>query len=51
MKRSIITLLLVVSLAGMATVISGCNTMSGLGQDIEQAGDSIHKAAENRKEK
>jgi len=27
--------------------VSGCNTMEGVGQDIEQAGDSIEGAAQD----
>ena len=37
-KIFVVTLLLVV-------VLSGCNTMRGLGQDIERGGQAIEKAA------
>ena len=35
----VITFLLIGSLA----VLSGCNTMRGLGQDVEQAGEAIQR--------
>jgi len=32
-----------------ATFISGCNTMSGIGKDVESAGDAIEDSAEKNK--
>jgi predicted small secreted protein len=32
-----------------AFAVSGCNTMSGMGKDIERAGDKIEDAADKRK--
>jgi predicted small secreted protein len=40
-----LTFLLLIS----ATFISGCNTMSGIGKDIESAGDAIEGSAEKHK--
>ena len=45
MKRYIFAIMLIVNLL----LLAGCNTMSGLGQDIEQAGDAIEKAATKNK--
>jgi len=45
MKRYIFAVILIVKLA----LLTGCNTMSGLGQDIEQAGDALEKAATKHK--
>jgi len=45
MKNSFFAIMLIVTLA----LLSGCNTMSGIGQDIEQAGDAIEKAATKNK--
>lgn len=45
MKRYLFAILMIISLA----VTSGCNTMSGIGKDIEQAGDAIDKAASKNK--
>ncbi len=36
-------------LLAFATLISGCNTMSGMGQDVESAGDAIEHSAEKNK--
>lgn len=33
----------------MTTFLSGCNTMSGVGQDVESAGGAIEKSAEKNK--
>ncbi|MBV5331031.1 entericidin A/B family lipoprotein [bacterium] len=33
-------------LIAAAFVLAGCNTMQGLGQDIEKLGDKIQKKAE-----
>ena len=37
-------LLLILSLA-LATVLAGCNTVKGVGQDLKKAGESIENAA------
>jgi predicted small secreted protein len=43
MKKQLIFLLLIIfSLA----IISGCNTMQGMGKDIKKAGEAIEGAAE-----
>ena len=33
------------SLVSLALVLSGCNTIRGIGQDIEKAGSAIEKSA------
>ncbi|SHO47206.1 entericidin A/B family lipoprotein [Desulfopila aestuarii] len=45
MKRYFFAIMLVINLV----LLAGCNTMSGIGQDIEQAGDAIEKAATKNK--
>ncbi len=45
MKRYLIALAMIISLA----LTTGCNTMSGIGKDIEQAGDAIKNAADRNK--
>ena len=40
--KSVAVLMLVL----WAIVLSGCNTMRGLGQDIERAGSAIQKKAD-----
>jgi predicted small secreted protein len=32
-------------LVGLALVLAGCNTIRGIGQDIEKAGSAIEKSA------
>lgn len=34
-------------LAGLLTVTAGCNTMKGLGEDIQNLGNSIEGAAQD----
>lgn len=41
MKRIVATLMLL----GMLGTMAGCNTMSGLGQDIERGGEKIQDKA------
>jgi entericidin A len=33
----------------VAALFGGCNTMRGLGQDVEKVGDKIEKKAEEKK--
>lgn len=35
--------------ACMLAVLAGCNTIEGMGQDIQKAGDSIENAAKKNK--
>jgi predicted small secreted protein len=50
MTRSIATAFLTLFLlAGAATVLSACNTMSGLGQDLAAAGRAITGASNDVK--
>ena len=37
------------ALALIAIFTSGCNTMSGLGKDIERGGDKLENAAERNR--
>ncbi len=41
MKKAIALLLLV----GSGIVLSGCNTMNGMGKDIERGGEKVQDAA------
>jgi len=47
MKNKTVWTLLLVVVAALASV--GCNTMEGMGKDIEKAGDSIENAAKKNK--
>lgn len=42
MKKVVMVMLVVFSL----TVLSGCNTMRGLGKDIQNAGEALEDAAD-----
>ena len=42
MKKLILAVLIIIGL----TVLTGCHTMHGVGQDIESAGESIQKATD-----
>src|SRR5215831_4909789 len=41
--------LIALALAALAEVLAGCNTMHGLGQDIERGGEKIQSAADKAK--
>jgi predicted small secreted protein len=45
MQAKVIALFLLLAVAGL----SGCNTMRGMGQDIEATGDKIENTAERAK--
>ena len=45
MLQKLIALLI---MAGVLT-ITGCNTMSGIGEDVEAAGDKLENSAERNK--
>lgn len=45
MKR----LLVVLTFAGMAAWLAGCNTMEGFGQDIQKGGQKIEEEAKENK--
>jgi predicted small secreted protein len=36
---------------GVAAVLAGCNTISGVGQDISAGGKAVEKAADNTQKK
>jgi predicted small secreted protein len=40
-----------ITLAGFALVVAGCNTVEGLGQDVQAGGKAIEKAADKSKPK
>jgi len=40
---------LVLIAATLVVVLSGCNTINGLGKDIQKAGESIEDAAARKK--
>ena len=46
MKRSAITWAGIVALMLCGIALAGCNTVSGFGQDMRDAGSAIKKAAE-----
>jgi entericidin B len=46
MLKKLLALALLVSLA---TSMAACNTMEGLGQDTQNAGNSLERAADNAK--
>jgi predicted small secreted protein len=41
----------VLAIAGLLTLLTACNTISGMGKDIEAAGSAIEKAATDTKKK
>ena len=50
MKPSIpILLLTLLTLASAAVGLSGCNTIAGMGEDVEAAGGALENEAEEKK--
>jgi predicted small secreted protein len=50
MKRAIVVLSLLISAAGVTTLsgmLSACNTVEGVGRDVERAGDAIQDSADD----
>ena len=45
LRKTIATLLATAFLAGLFGSIAGCNTMEGLGQDIQRGGSAIRDEA------
>jgi predicted small secreted protein len=45
MFRKLLVILMTASLAGLA----GCNTMSGVGKDVQKGGEKLEDAAEKHK--
>jgi predicted small secreted protein len=45
--KTLLKFLVGLFLMGSLLVISGCNTMEGVGQDLEQAGGAIEDAAQS----
>ena len=43
--------LLLAALAGLVLLVAGCNTISGMGRDLEAAGDAVTDTAEDTKQK
>ena len=39
------------SFAGLALVVTGCNTVEGVGKDVKATGNAIEKAADKAKPK
>ena len=45
MARKILAVLIMLGIVGPSSVMSGCNTMAGAGQDIERGGQKVEGAA------
>lgn len=50
MNRRSRAFVLVLLLSPLVLPLSGCNTMAGMGQDIESAGNGIEQSAERNKD-
>jgi predicted small secreted protein len=54
MKRAIVLFSLLISAAGVTTLsamLSACNTVEGVGRDIERAGDAIQDEADDTRDR
>jgi predicted small secreted protein len=49
LKGLMITLVSLFMLAGVASVLSACNTTAGAGRDVSAVGDAVTKGAEEAK--
>lgn len=48
-KKAISAVLMTCFLAGLMGSLTGCNTMSGAGQDIKEGGEKIKEKADEHK--
>ncbi len=48
MKKLLLTLLPILA---AAILVAGCNTIAGMGKDVEAAGSAVDKAAQDTKKK
>jgi predicted small secreted protein len=48
-KRTVVSLLATMFVAGLFGALAGCNTMAGAGKDIQQGGKSIQDEANEHK--
>jgi predicted small secreted protein len=46
MPKNVILVATLMALVGVAPLLAGCNTTSGAGQDLSQAGKAIEKSAD-----
>ena len=46
MKKLVIAILLIMLLSSTAFTAGGCNTLQGMGRDIERGGEEIQEAAD-----
>lgn len=54
MKRAIVLLSLLLSAMGVTTLsamVSACNTVEGVGRDVERAGDAIQDEADDARDR
>jgi predicted small secreted protein len=49
--KALLGLAIVPAVLGLALLISGCNTMRGMGEDVEAAGGAMSSTAEATEEK
>jgi entericidin B len=49
MKKLIGSTLLVLFSVGLAASVSGCNTVAGIGEDVEHGGQKLERAADRSK--
>ena len=47
--KDLLKIVLALALVGSPLLLSGCNTLSGMGEDVEAAGSAIDKSAEENK--
>jgi predicted small secreted protein len=51
MTKAVKAVLLVVALSYSGLALTACNTMEGLGQDVERGGEKLQGAADSTKKK
>ena len=44
--KKLLSLVMIALALGSAALLAGCNTMRGVGQDVQQAGGAIERAAD-----
>ena len=51
MKRTILVLISAAGVTMLSSMLSACNTVEGVGRDIERAGDAIQDEADDTRDR
>ena len=47
MTKKIVVILIALGMCALLATVSGCNTIAGVGKDVERGGKAVHDAAKD----